>query len=160
MDERTCPHCAETIKVAAVKCRYCGSDVEPVPPAPAAESKPASPWGIMSLILIAGVGVFFGLMSLGTKATKPVSAETARLNIQVAAQRAVRERLKDPSSAEFGEFRYVRGKAGCGTVNARNGFGGYTGEQRFIYLGRDVGAMFERDFDRFKFDALWLESCP
>lgn len=26
-DDRNCPYCAETIKRAAVKCRYCGSDV-------------------------------------------------------------------------------------------------------------------------------------
>jgi hypothetical protein len=26
-DERTCPHCAETIKLAAKVCRFCGRDV-------------------------------------------------------------------------------------------------------------------------------------
>jgi|NGEPerStandDraft_6_1074524.scaffolds.fasta_scaffold169811_2 hypothetical protein len=30
-DNRICPWCAETIKAAAVICRYCGRDVEPVP---------------------------------------------------------------------------------------------------------------------------------
>lgn len=29
-DTRPCPLCAETIKLAAVKCKHCGADVEPV----------------------------------------------------------------------------------------------------------------------------------
>jgi hypothetical protein len=42
-DERVCPFCAETIKAAASRCRFCHSDVTPVvAPAPetAAKSKP------------------------------------------------------------------------------------------------------------------------
>ncbi len=42
-DERLCPFCAETIKAAAVKCRYCQSELTPEPerePEPADEQKP------------------------------------------------------------------------------------------------------------------------
>jgi len=37
-DEKICPRCAETIKRAAVVCRYCGHEFDEIPPAP-----PASP---------------------------------------------------------------------------------------------------------------------
>ena len=38
-DERECPMCAEKIKRAAIKCRYCGADVEPA----SAAAAPAPP---------------------------------------------------------------------------------------------------------------------
>lgn len=49
-DERVCPYCAETIKAAATKCRYCQSELTPVlresaepPPTDAAETEPPKP---------------------------------------------------------------------------------------------------------------------
>jgi hypothetical protein len=42
------------------------------------------------------------------------------------------EHLKDPDSAKFGDFGQVLSKErdwACLAVNAKNGFGGYTGEQ-------------------------------
>jgi hypothetical protein len=36
-DTRACPRCAEEIKAAAKVCRFCGSDVDPLPAPPPAE---------------------------------------------------------------------------------------------------------------------------
>lgn len=55
---------------------------------------------------------------------------------QVAAvQTGVKQRLKDPASATFRDFKAVTDTKGlisvCGYVNAKNGFGGYTGDEPF-----------------------------
>jgi hypothetical protein len=50
-------------------------------------------------------------------------------------KRAVASALREPSSAVFKDVFYVRKKVGdavCGEVNARNGFGGFTGMQPFV----------------------------
>lgn len=46
---------------------------------------------------------------------------------------AIKSGLKDPDSAEFGEIGVAQGPKGkwsCVTVNARNSFGGYTGDKQ------------------------------
>lgn len=53
-----------------------------------------------------------------------------------AAKDAIVRQLKDPESARFGEVRVYAtyegaGMIACGTVNAKNAFGGYVGFKRF-----------------------------
>jgi hypothetical protein len=52
-----------------------------------------------------------------------------------AVKSAVRDVLKDPDSAKFGEitlFEGQKGKHACATVNARNAMGGYTGDKQML----------------------------
>ena len=46
--------------------------------------------------------------------------------------------MRDPDSVKFGKLFEGRGSSGkqtiCGEVNAKNGFGGYTGMTPFIYF--------------------------
>jgi Mce-associated membrane protein len=61
-DERTCPFCAETIKAAAIKCRYCQSDLTPT------VEKPTRSGGILGsawlaallTAVVVGLAVFTG----------------------------------------------------------------------------------------------------
>ena len=67
------------------------------------------------------------------------------------------ETLKDPESAEYSDVEAFQlsgdNFAFCGKVNAKNGFGGYTGSERFIAspglgltetaLGGDTNAVFQ-----------------
>jgi hypothetical protein len=72
---------------------------------------------------------------------------------------AVRSKLKDPQSAEFTEVRFSD-KGGkpmtCGYVNSKNGFGGYTGRQRFVAAGDQLAFLEEEGSD---FQQIWSRYC-
>lgn len=76
------------------------------------------------------------------------------------ARLAVEARLKDPDSAKFSPMT-VRDKDGvvtvCGDVNAKNGFGGYGGDQSYIVTGK--GALFAKDVGGKTFLAMWKSRC-
>jgi len=59
---------------------------------------------------------------------------------QRSAEKAIREYLKDPDSARFGEFYYnAKLKRACFTVNAKNSMGGYIGNQQVLLTRTDNG---------------------
>ncbi|EQB03678.1 hypothetical protein L286_11680 [Sphingobium sp. HDIP04] len=70
---------------------------------------------------------------------------------RVRAERLVKSRLRDPSSAEFQHFGN-----GCGLVNAKNGFGGMAGEQGFIVTSDGVVALQGQSAN---FSKLWDAHC-
>jgi hypothetical protein len=71
---------------------------------------------------------------------------------------SVRRLLRDPGSAEFGPVVISRrdGVAACGQVNARNGFGGRSGQMPFIVSER-LGVLFPEA--REDFARLWQRMC-
>jgi len=78
------------------------------------------------------------------------------------AERAVRANLRDGASAQFGETAAYRSRAGliivCGTVNAKNAFGGYPGPQRFIRIGHSDAVLLEETGQE-GFEGVWNLSC-
>lgn len=71
----------------------------------------------------------------------------------------LKSRLKDPSSAEFKDETISRATGApivCGEVNAKNGFGGRNGFQRWIGAGT-VGVYLEQDVK--DFGKLWAKIC-
>ncbi|WP_439398317.1 hypothetical protein ACRQ5Q_13695 [Bradyrhizobium sp. PMVTL-01] len=60
------------------------------------------------------------------------------------AKLAVRNNLRDPTSALFTEEDAIGDDAVCGNVNAKNGFGGYVGKSAFIYT-RTEGVTIAKD---------------
>lgn len=67
-------------------------------------------------------------------ATKNPPANTQSPSVESYARKAVLKNLKDPDSAKFGKFTLVTPTTACLTVNARNAFGGYTGDQQAFLL--------------------------
>ncbi len=77
------------------------------------------------------------------------------IKIQRVARGFVSRHLKDPASAEF------RNQSGmCGEVNAKNGFGGYTGFRRFMAANEDL-VVFEGEkrLTPAEFDEAWRRAC-
>ncbi len=74
----------------------------------------------------------------------------------------VRLLLRDSRSAEFRNvvFHAYQGRTPvvCGQVNARNGFGGYTGFQGFVGAGSDF-VFLESEFQAGEFVVAWKELC-
>lgn len=64
------------------------------------------------------------------------AAETTR---NVDARMAIQNMARDPSSVQFRDIR-VTGTVVCGWFNARNGFGGMSGYQPFVYVNEQAFA--------------------
>lgn len=82
-------------------------------------------------------------------------------------QAAVKRKLRDPESAQFGRMS-VHGDrkwAGspvtvvCGSVNARNGFGGYVGSKDFVYIKERNVAEIDSTSDNSSFVKTWNDLC-
>lgn len=75
-------------------------------------------------------------------------------------QELLARKLRDPDSAKFGKD-VVSYKSGapvvCGTVNAKNGFGGYMGAERWVGMGTTIGAFLSSEVA--DFDNLWRKVC-
>lgn len=77
----------------------------------------------------------------------PVTNSMALSKAHVATIEAgTRTALKDPNSAMFGSMRAARDANGivyvCGSVNAKNSFGGYTGMKPFTGILSETSATF------------------
>lgn len=80
------------------------------------------------------------LSSCGDGNSSAASSEPSETEMmsryQVMAKDKLEESLRDPGSAKYEDVAAYRVSSGgfvfCGRINAKNGFGGYTGFERFI----------------------------
>jgi hypothetical protein len=110
--------------------------------------------------MICARSVIIGLTALAfaasAAAAKPV-ASTDSLREQA------RERLKDPAAGQFSNERLhpvadSTGMALCGTVNAKNSYGGYIGKAGFVSTTEGL-VVFETSEPRGAFKPIWDTWC-
>lgn len=80
------------------------------------------------------------------------------------AESQIRDRLKDPGSVKFSHISVHTEPHGgshivCGLVNSRNGFGGYTGTERFMSNGTPEATFMEEQATPREFRKAWTELC-
>jgi hypothetical protein len=78
------------------------------------------------------------MIIVGALAVTAGGVSAAESDYFLRAKQAISEGMRDPDSVKFGKLFEGRGSSGkqtiCGEVNAKNGFGGYTGMTPFIYF--------------------------
>lgn len=162
----TCRDCGLQVSTAAASCPRCGRVFAGAPQQVGAVWNPTSKRFVVVVVLIGIAFISFG-RACATGGPPPTAAEieaTKRQNEDsreiAETQYALTQTLRDPSSAEFGTTVVVR-KAGsmavCGSVNAKNGFGGFTGPVRF--LARNRTSLVETPANARAFASAWNRLC-
>lgn len=80
-------------------------------------------------------GALLALSMSNAVAQDSATARPATPKEEQAVLEALKGRLKDPDSAKISNVKVsADGKTVCGLVNAKNGFGGYTGDSVFYVM--------------------------
>lgn len=73
-------------------------------------------------------------------------------------EKYVKEKILEPSSAQFRNQFIGKKGAPCGEVNAKDAFGAYIGFQRYISVARDL-TLLAQDVAPAEFEASWAQLC-
>lgn len=123
--------------------------------------------GLAGLLIVALLAASHGRWKQALTELLPpreATSEGQARAVAARAKKAVLASLKDPESAIFGpmEVRATGNDSAlvsCGSVNARNGFGGYTGMRRVIVGAGQAEVKLEPSDDSGPFEVLWLLLC-
>ncbi|MFI8480655.1 hypothetical protein ACIGCM_08805 [Pseudomonas sp. NPDC078700] len=101
-------------------------------------NKASSLFAFMIVVIISGCSSNSTVSTPPAEPNRPPviwTKQIATMDEQENAKATVVSKLKDPESARFGEIWAMQGTNGkrsvCGYVNAKNSYGGYTGQKMF-----------------------------
>jgi hypothetical protein len=122
---------------------------------------------VLALLAVGAVGVAFQGQKSPTSSGADNEKRAATYAAVVFGKAAIQRQLRDPSSASFGKvdaytdrkYKTKSVTAVCGEVNAKNGFGGYTGMKKFVYVAEPNVTTLDNDDDNSKFVDLWNALC-
>jgi hypothetical protein len=80
------------------------------------------------------------------------------LTLTTLGEKYVREKVLEPTQAQFRNQFIGKGGAPCGEVNAKDAFGSYIGYQRYISVARDL-TLLAQDVAPAEFEAQWQQLC-
>lgn len=111
-------------------------------------------------VIISMLGII-SIASAGTQDAYEKTKDSKKIGWMQKGMDAAKIKLKDPGSAQFRGVYFNRGVDGvpmtCGEVNSKNGFGGYTGFQRFISGGKPELTFMEEQVS--DFSSAWNKFC-
>lgn len=145
---KPCRECGKTVSSEAATCPHCGIKT------PVKRGLSAAGIGCITLVVVLFiVAIANGVGDQNTPLSPAQREARDGENTGWAARAAVRQLLKDPSSAHFSKVivyksSLVKGNkdstlVACGQVNAKNSFGGYTGMTDFVSNGSATGTFIE-----------------
>jgi hypothetical protein len=164
---KKCPQCAEMVQGEAKICRFCRHEFASASKqASFSSTQPERDnkgclVAICLIIVIAIAARSCGNSESGSAAKPKAVAKSAEITTVSkkpsspyadvgkqyawisAGKDAIRNQLKDPESATFRNVHFYSGGGTpvvCGEINARNGFGGFTGYERFVSAGTVISA--------------------
>lgn len=114
------------------------------------DNKNTTFWGVLIVIaILVLISLIVAMCSFSEKSNNDKQKEAFTI---LNSQEAVKTKLKDAQSAEFKNMKGM-----CGEVNAKNGFGAYTGFKRYVASGEIV--VIEGQIDQSEFNKVWHEIC-
>lgn len=106
-------------------------------------------------LLLAAI-LTFCLAACGKSEAQKLHEQTVTLTSL--GEKFVKEKVLDPSSAQFRNQFIGKKGAPCGEVNAKDAFGAYIGFQRYISVARDL-TLLAQDVEPAEFEASWSQLC-